>query len=35
MDKLLGNTLSRRGVLKGTVATGAAALLGGMARPTP
>ena len=32
MDKLLGNTLSRRGVLKGTVATGAAALLGGVAQ---
>ena len=30
MDRILGSTLSRRGVLKGTAATGAAALLGGI-----
>src|SRR5919198_2660793 len=30
MDDILGKTLSRRGVLKGTVVTGAAALLGGI-----
>ena len=30
MDRILGSTLSRRGVLRGTAATGAAALLGGI-----
>ena len=30
MDGILGSKLSRRGILKGTVATGAAALLGGI-----
>ena len=30
MDGILGSTLSRRGVLRGTAATGAAALLGGI-----